>query len=940
MPWPSTSPQQTILCVGDSITEGVGASTFHGRWLDLLQDDLRSANPTSGIGDGGGVAYLPAWRSSTVGNCPNCDDGNPTWAGGVSAGAPLPVTGMGYRSGIIDTGGTITYPAVTGDMIEVWYVEGHAIPDIDPLELSVDGGDPILVITDWNVGSRHDNAVLIDLGDSGPHELVFSRHAGGGGEAPILGGIRVFDGDGPTARYLSCSGSTGYYYTPDSAAVSVVGDVDLRARIRLDDYVTEQTVLAKWNSSLTDKRSYHLSIFGNKIRLVWSTDGTLAGSVTVDSSLISFNPGTDYWIRATLDVDNAGAYQVKFYLSTDATNDHDAVTWGAAISTTNGGSTTSIHDNDSWLTVGARVAGTPATCTGRIYAAAVLSGIGGTVAAEPRFDRGRFRVTDDTNTKWSRSVATGATLVSAGAKGIQMVDAAHAGAGTDYYVNGVTGSSLYYTDLADWSTTLSPDVIMIALGVNDWIDSITPATFKSNLEAIIGGLLEPDPSVPVFLIAWYQPDLSYGGAYGWADYVSAMEEIAADSTTTFLVDFSAPAAPAVSLGDGLHPDDDGHATIATYMLSVLSEFYGVTASTLPSRVVPTHVLGCSDRLEVYVLDRSSQRQVDVIPFTQVTWERVLDATSTASVTIGGANGRAGSSCCSLLADVHCWANEIAIHRNGSRIWAGPITDIKFDDDAATILAEDVSAWLGERRVHQNHTFRKTELTVIYKAIIDDAMSVDNVPGVQVRRSRTGLHGTRKIRTDQYRMADKELAELARDGIDWTTIDRTIYVGGANASYLPPPATIRDEHIASPPTVNEQGVVVTNFTVIGGGNEDDKATVWGTAKQSSRRIKRIYGIHEQVITEDRVKDAESATTAAQARIDAFEIPPVTFSGGQLSPDSPFPIEELVPGRAFSARLLDGCRVVTGDYFLTKVSGSHSATEDSVTIELQPVGGTEQ
>jgi len=68
MPWPSTSPQQTILCVGDSITEGVGASTFHGRWLDLLQDDLRSANPTSGIGDGGGVAYLPAWRSSTVGN--------------------------------------------------------------------------------------------------------------------------------------------------------------------------------------------------------------------------------------------------------------------------------------------------------------------------------------------------------------------------------------------------------------------------------------------------------------------------------------------------------------------------------------------------------------------------------------------------------------------------------------------------------------------------------------------------------------------------------------------------------------------------------------------------------------------------------------------------------------------------------------------------------
>lgn len=212
--------------------------------------------------------------------------------------------------------------------------------------------------------------------------------------------------------YLNLTGAAASgAYTLDHPSLRITGDIDLRARIAPADWTpaANQVVISK--ADIVGAFSYGLGVTtAGKLQIAWSPTGALGALLTTDSTAaVSAADGEVRWVRATLDVNDGGGNRViRFYTSTDDTHDHTAVTWTQLGSTVTTAGTTSIHSGSTALIIG-QITGGVSTMTGKVYAAAVLSGIGGTVVAAPDFtDGNRFTAggssgTDSVGRAWTIS---------------------------------------------------------------------------------------------------------------------------------------------------------------------------------------------------------------------------------------------------------------------------------------------------------------------------------------------------------------------------------------------------------------------------------------------------------------------------------------------------------------------------------------------------------
>lgn len=180
--------------------------------------------------------------------------------------------------------------------------------------------------------------------------------------------------------FLFLDGTSGNYAsTPDAASLDIVGDIDLRVRVNMDDWTpaAESTLIAKYTAT-GNQRSYALAVTATGALIFrWSEDGTVEKSET-SSAVNTFTNGTTHWVRATLDVNNGGGdAAVDFYTSEDGS------TWTALGAQQLNGATTSIFASTAVLELGSQTAGTVNRLAGKIYRASVLSGIAGTSVAAP-----------------------------------------------------------------------------------------------------------------------------------------------------------------------------------------------------------------------------------------------------------------------------------------------------------------------------------------------------------------------------------------------------------------------------------------------------------------------------------------------------------------------------------------------------------------------------
>jgi hypothetical protein len=165
--------------------------------------------------------------------------------------------------------------------------------------------------------------------------------------------------------------------TPDSANLSITGDIDIRLDIRPDHWDRAQGLANK--ATNPSQRSWVLWLNADgTLSFLWSADGS--ATITKTSTAAVAPPASGRLaVRVTLDVDNGAAgNDVKFY--TASTIDGSWTQLGSTVTTAG---VTSIFDSTANLEIGgAQGFGGGDDLTGRLYAFQLYQGIAGTLRAD------------------------------------------------------------------------------------------------------------------------------------------------------------------------------------------------------------------------------------------------------------------------------------------------------------------------------------------------------------------------------------------------------------------------------------------------------------------------------------------------------------------------------------------------------------------------------
>jgi hypothetical protein len=167
-----------------------------------------------------------------------------------------------------------------------------------------------------------------------------------------------------------------YLSVPDSAALDITGDIDIRLRVAMDDWTPagNQVLCGKW---ATNQFSYELTLTtSGTLAWNWSADGTTSSNLTSSANLSSLADGAVKWVRVTFDVNNGASGRTAEFFTSD-----DGTTWTALGTAQTSAGVTSIFAGTALLGIGARTNG-PVACAAKIYRAQILNGIGGTVALD------------------------------------------------------------------------------------------------------------------------------------------------------------------------------------------------------------------------------------------------------------------------------------------------------------------------------------------------------------------------------------------------------------------------------------------------------------------------------------------------------------------------------------------------------------------------------
>jgi hypothetical protein len=196
----------------------------------------------------------------------------------------------------------------------------------------------------------------------------------GSAARPLLTGGAYLDGSGLVLGGLA----SNYASTPDSAALSITGDIDIQVKVALDDWTSANVLISKRTGGTSIDQPYEFAVLGSGLlRFIWANGTT---NFIQDSTIApTVSDGDSLWVRVTLDVDNgATGNDVTFFTSTDGT----AWTQLGSVVTTAG--TTSIIDDAASLAIGVRGAsGSPTS--GTVYRAIVKNGIDGTTVFDADF---------------------------------------------------------------------------------------------------------------------------------------------------------------------------------------------------------------------------------------------------------------------------------------------------------------------------------------------------------------------------------------------------------------------------------------------------------------------------------------------------------------------------------------------------------------------------
>jgi hypothetical protein len=324
------------------------------------------------------------------------------------------------------------------------------------------------------------------------------------------------------------------------------------------------------------------------------------------------------------------------------------------------------------------------------------------------------------------------------------------------------------------------------------------------------------------------------------------------------------------------------------------------------------VAGCGTHSAV-ILDRTGATVTTAEVLTEVEWNRVLDATSTARALI-----QPDGDCCNRLGRIGSWRNRLVIFRDGKYVWDGPITDVTWSLGQVEILAEDVSVWLDERVPHETKTFTNVDLMEIAQWLIEDGYAPDD-PGHTVQViGRAGISGSRSYTAGVGQTGD-HLRQLAEAGLDYTVIGSKILLLPEN--HMASVGRLSDVDMPEGLEVSEDGKSLVTRWIVAGSSESGVIGADGG-------IDPYYGLHERYVEMSEITDQASAEQAAKARRRTTSAVPVFIDTQQvtISPLAAVDVPSLVPGWCLDITSAMTCRTVSQRLKITGVKVTENGGDD--------------
>jgi hypothetical protein len=341
-------------------------------------------------------------------------------------------------------------------------------------------------------------------------------------------------------------------------------------------------------------------------------------------------------------------------------------------------------------------------------------------------------------------------------------------------------------------------------------------------------------------------------------------------------------------------------------------------------------LGIGD-YSAYLMTRGLTEIIGELVWTGLTWERRYLDTSQATVSLDAAGVQ---QCCGLLEQARPWATEIMIIRGeDGRVWSGPVMQRKPSngDTGVDIVANDLSAWATKRLIHRSHLHttpkqRPIELSLLLNELWTDAVEVENGMGWVLAYGSTGIEEEYTVHNYDRKKLRDAMDDLAKLGLDWTTIDR-VTLGGSACRGVVPITTLSDDAFFSIPGSTSDGAAMANTRwLLGAGSDKQQIQAEAVGDPGD------YGLLEEVDSDSDVEKQKQADRLAQTNLTANLVPVELLTGGQLAPSAPVDISSLIPGAIITIPVTT-CGAAAGDYRLTQVAASVGASEQ-LTISVEP------
>ena len=308
------------------------------------------------------------------------------------------------------------------------------------------------------------------------------------------------------------------------------------------------------------------------------------------------------------------------------------------------------------------------------------------------------------------------------------------------------------------------------------------------------------------------------------------------------------------------------------------------------------------------------------------WGRRNDEISTGTFTVPAAEN-----CCPPT--IHARADMVEFERNGVVQWAGYCMKPTTTDGVLSIEAMDLLDGYQRRIIRTGINVVGTDLSDIAAAVMASADDGDPIPVVPIF-SPTGILADRIYTIDEYRIAwDALKNDLLNVGLDMTMVGTLLYVGPVENRNLRA-LKLRESMIEGVPATGEDGAAYANRIIAKGQN--GLVSIYPPGPPVAPAP---YPLVEAVVDANDTEDQATLDLLAQQHYDLRSAVPRFIALDQavrLKADSPYRLEDYIPGRLVDAKLDTTCVQFQQAMRLQNVDYSLTAGQEEIKISTVPTG----